>query len=299
MSKFTNLPKRVLDSLIKTEKKIVTYPIDDKLKRYKEKFQDIKENRELIIVDKFGNRYYQYYSYHGLPSRRVVVNNLKGYNKWDDDPIMLGWLQKRRVNPPTQEELEKMYIEQEEFARRGLEWDRKEQAILDEWKKRNQEAIEKEKKETKAIGQGESFQPGTWERNKKIENKENKEQLNNQLAVVKEEKRIIEGMSTIPGKYIMDYRAEDEIWMNKQLDIRSAPYVEISKQIDWTKYSCDEMVRRNAENTLAKREQIHNKQQELTNIGKKMLEKKQTYTAYNNFRERFKDVFVDPKFSAL
>jgi hypothetical protein len=303
MSKFSELPKRALDTLIKTEKKIVTYPLDDKIKKFREKMQDLKENRELVVVDKYGNKYYQYYSVHGLPSRRVVVNNKKSFNKWDDDPIMLGWLQKTRHVAPTQEELEKIYIEQEEFARRGLEWDRKEKNLLEEWKKRNQEALKKEQKETNSIGSGDNFQPGSWDKIKKplIKNiEETALTVQDQLVEVKEEeKRIIEGTSSIPGKYMVDFKAQDEKWMENKLAIRSAPYLEISKQIDWSKYTLEEMVNRSNAKTLEKRQEINKKQQQLTNLGKKMLEKKQTYQTYNNFRERFKDVFSDPKYSAL
>lgn len=303
-NKFSELPKRALDSLIRVEKKIVSYPVEEKYKRFKEKFQDIKENRELIVVDKYGNRYYQYYSYHGLPTRRVVINNLKGFNKWDDDPLMSGWLQKRRAIPPTQEELEKMYIEQEEFARRGLEWDRQQQAMIEAWKSKQREALEKERKETGAIGDGDSFQPGAW--NRKIEKTESIS-LNNssiepgqELVEVKEtEGKVIEGQSTLPGKYIMDWRIEDEKWMEQEKMKRLKPYLEIQKQIDWSKYSLENMVERNNKNTLEARTKIHNKQQELTNLGKKMLEKKKTYQRYNDFRERFKDVFEDSKYSAL
>ena len=35
------------------------------------------------------------------------------YNKWHDDPIMLRWLARKDLIPPSQEELEKHYIEQE------------------------------------------------------------------------------------------------------------------------------------------------------------------------------------------
>jgi hypothetical protein len=295
MSKFSGLPKRALESISRVEKKIVSYPLEEKYKRFKDKFQDMQENRELIVVDKYGNRYYQYFSYHGLPTRRVVVNNMKSFNKWDDDPLMLSWLQKRRAVPPTQEELEKMYIEQEEFSRRGLEWDRQEQAMIDAWKSRQQAAIAQERKETGAVGEGENFQPGLW--NRKIEKVESS---GKELVQVKEEEtRVIEGMSTIPGKYIMDFREEDEKWMQRQREKKSAPYMEISKQIDWSKYNCENMVERHNKNLMNCRLNIQEKQKELTNIGKKMLEKKKSYERYSNFRERFADVFDDPKFSAL
>jgi hypothetical protein len=34
--------------------------------------ENIARQRELIGVDKFGNKYYQYYSFYGLPHRREV-----------------------------------------------------------------------------------------------------------------------------------------------------------------------------------------------------------------------------------
>jgi hypothetical protein len=296
MSSYTNLPKRILNSLIKTEKKIVSYPIDDKIKRLKEKYQDINENRELLVVDKYGNRYYQYYSQHGLPTRRVVLNNMKSFNTWDDDPFMLSWLQKRRITPPTQEELEKMYIEQEEFQRRGLEWDKKEREMIEAWKSKQREALEKERKETNAIGEGENFEPGSWDKKKQLENKSFSERtllMTNQLVEVKEEeKRIVEGTSTLPGKYIMDFREEDEKWMKQREEKMLQPYQEIAKTIDFSKYTFVAMNEKYRKDSLNKLKEMKIKQKELTNLGKKMIEKKETYKNYNEFKERFKDVFM-------
>jgi len=296
MSSYKNLPKRILNSLIKTEKKIVSYPIDDKIKRLKEKYQDVNENRELLVVDKYGNRYYQYYSQHGLPTRRVVLNNMKSFNTWDDDPFMLSWLQKRRITPPTQEELEKMYIEQEEFQKRGLEWDKKEREMIEAWKSKQREALEKERKETKAIGEGENFEPGSWDKKKQMENKSFSERtllMTNQLVEVKEEeKRIVEGTSTLPGKYIMDFREEDEKWMKQREEKMLQPYEEIAKTIDISKYTFESMNEKYRRDSANKLKEIKNTQKELTNLGKKMIEKKETYKNYNDFRERFKDVFM-------
>lgn len=45
-----------------------------KLKLWREYFRarDAREGREPIGIDKYGNVYYQYYSYHGLPTKRWV-----------------------------------------------------------------------------------------------------------------------------------------------------------------------------------------------------------------------------------
>lgn len=292
MSKLTDLPKRIVQSLMKAEKKVVTYPVEEKLKRFKEKYQDAKENRELLVVDKFGNRYYQYYSHHGLPTKRVVINNQKGFNKWDDDPYMLSWLERRRNIPPTQEELEKMYLDNEEFQRRGLEWDRKEQALIDEWKRKQKEALDKEKKETKAIGEGNNFSPGAWDKNPP--------QIpasDSALVEVKEEKRLVEGASTLPGKYIMDFKEEDEKYMKKLEEKYLEPYKELHNKVDWSKYSFEKMLERRIQKDVQKQEKLEERKQELTNTGKRMLEKKEMFSRYNNFREKFKDVFEDNNFS--
>jgi NADH dehydrogenase [ubiquinone] 1 alpha subcomplex assembly factor 2 len=34
--------------------------------------EDMKQSRELVGFDREGNKYYQYYSYHGLPTKRMV-----------------------------------------------------------------------------------------------------------------------------------------------------------------------------------------------------------------------------------
>ena len=291
-----NLPKRILNALIKTEKKIVSYPLDDKIKRMKEKYQDENENRELLVVDKFGNRYYQYYSYHGLPTRRVVLNNMKSFNTWDDDPFMLSWLQKRRLTPPTQEELEKMYIENEEFQRKGLEWDKNEKLLLEAWKNKQREALEKERKETNSLGEGDSFEPGAWDKNIKIQESFSQKMLSmtNELVIVKEEeKNIVEGTSTLPGKYMMDFKEEDEKWMKRREEKMLSPYNEMAKEIDFSKYTFEKMNEKSRKDQALRLQGVKNKQKELTNLGKKMLEKKESYKNYGEFRERFKDVFTE------
>ena len=73
MSSLINIPKRILSKLYELEKKWVTYPFADKIRRQRLKFYDYVENRELIVVDKHGNHYYQYYSFQGLPTKRMVI----------------------------------------------------------------------------------------------------------------------------------------------------------------------------------------------------------------------------------
>ena len=57
MSSNKNLPKRIIDSIKNLEKKIMTYPVESKIKSIRDKYQDQNENRELLVVDKYGDRY--------------------------------------------------------------------------------------------------------------------------------------------------------------------------------------------------------------------------------------------------
>jgi len=45
--------------------------------KFLEEMKDHKLNRELAGVDKYGNKYYQYYSSFGLPTRREVYSIIK------------------------------------------------------------------------------------------------------------------------------------------------------------------------------------------------------------------------------
>lgn len=108
--------------------------------------------REIVGQDKHGNTYYQYYSYHGLPTRRLVTYNFFQQNKWHIDVHFQDWLFKRKALPPTPHELNQLYLEDEERMHNALEWDlQEEQAVLKE----------KYEKETEMLA-GEEFVPATW-----------------------------------------------------------------------------------------------------------------------------------------
>lgn len=288
------LPKRIVRKLKEVEKKVVTYPLEEKLSRLKERYEDKMMNRELQVVDKYGNKYYQYYSHHGLPTKRVVLNNMKFFNSWDDDPIMMGWLQQKYHAPPSQEELEQKYIEQEEFVRRGMEWDRKEQEWIEAWKNKQKEAVESEREETQAIGDKETFEPGKW--NKLISQTENSlVKKEDELIKIKEEE--LEGSSNLPGKYIMQFHDQDLEWMKRREEKMVQPYKDFAATVEWKDYTLEKMTQKCNKEELEARNKHAERKKELTNIGKKLLDKKKAYqNNYNNFRSRFKDVFKENDF---
>jgi NADH:ubiquinone oxidoreductase subunit len=94
------------------------------LRRNYLKGKDDGLGRELVGADRFGNTYYQYFSYHGIPTRRIVLYNFnKDNNKFEQDPHFLGWLRRNEQIAPTPETLEQLYIEHDAFVERGIEWD--------------------------------------------------------------------------------------------------------------------------------------------------------------------------------
>jgi NADH dehydrogenase [ubiquinone] 1 alpha subcomplex assembly factor 2 len=67
-----------------------------------------KQNRELVGVDRDGNKYYQYYSYFGLPTRREIDFKEKKVIAMQD-LAFYDWLNGHQTSPPTQEQLAKLY----------------------------------------------------------------------------------------------------------------------------------------------------------------------------------------------
>ena len=65
-----------------------------KFRRKYVQYKDEKFGRERVATDRFGNNYYQYYSYHGLPTRRIVLYKFEDANRFHQDPHFIGWLRK-------------------------------------------------------------------------------------------------------------------------------------------------------------------------------------------------------------
>ena len=86
-----------------------------KFRQWYIKQKDDAIGRELIGMDKFGNRYYQYYSFHGLPTKRMVMYKFFDTNKFNIDPHFISWMLRQEILPPTPEELEKLYLEHDAF----------------------------------------------------------------------------------------------------------------------------------------------------------------------------------------
>ena len=106
-------------------------------------WKDEKFGRERVNTDRYGNSYYQYYSYHGLPTRRIVLYKFIDGHRYHQDPHFIGWLRKNEMIAPTPEELEQLYLKHDAFVERGLEWDEKERLMLEAWEEKKLELDEK------------------------------------------------------------------------------------------------------------------------------------------------------------
>ena len=74
----------------------------------REELNNQKLGREVVGSDRDGNKYYQYYSYYGLPTRRevrfidpriITLNDLVYYR----------WLYKLDFDPPSEREKDELY----------------------------------------------------------------------------------------------------------------------------------------------------------------------------------------------
>ena len=107
-------------------------------------------------MDRHGNKYYQYYSYHGLPTKRIVLYKFFDTNCFHQDPHFIGWLRKNEVLPPTPEELERLYLEHDAFIQRGIAWDEEQKLIIEEFDRKKKELDEKYDREPLSLGDADS-----------------------------------------------------------------------------------------------------------------------------------------------
>ena len=122
-------------------------------------WKDDKFGRERVNTDRYGNSYYQYYSYHGLPTRRIVLYKYYDEHRFIQDPHFVGWLRKNEMIAPTPEELEQLYLKHDAFIERGIEWDENEKQLLKAWEERKLELDEKFPDQRQQIGAVHEWNP--------------------------------------------------------------------------------------------------------------------------------------------
>lgn len=85
----------------------------------REELENQKQNRELVGEDREGNKYYQYYSPYGLPTRREV--RFKDPDNFDmKDLVYYRWLYKFDLEPLTTQQKEQLYAHTNSVTSRNV-----------------------------------------------------------------------------------------------------------------------------------------------------------------------------------
>lgn len=100
-----------------------------KIRKMMETQRNHKLNREYVGRDKFGNSYYQYYSYLGLPTRREVQYVEEERTKPYRDTAFFWWMNKTDKLPPTDSDLKLYYDKERERKAKAIAWDKKQKEL--------------------------------------------------------------------------------------------------------------------------------------------------------------------------
>lgn len=100
-----------------------------RIRKWTEIMRDHKLNREYVGRDKFGNKYYQYYSFLGLPTRRecefVDWERLKPFR----DTAYFWWMNKNDNLPPSDQDLKLYYDQERERKAKAIAWDKQQKEL--------------------------------------------------------------------------------------------------------------------------------------------------------------------------
>jgi len=125
------------------------------LKRKYWEYRDYQLGREHMGIDRFGNEYYQYYSYFGgLPTKRIVIYKFFENHHFNVDPHFIPWLHHRADRPPTPSELQMLYLEDTQRKRKAIAWDETQRELLRNAKEKANLFAQKEKQ--KVLSQNEN-----------------------------------------------------------------------------------------------------------------------------------------------
>jgi len=303
-------PKQLLNKAIETENKLVHYPYGKKWKKLYLKYKDEALNRELVGVDKYGNQYYQYYSFHGLPTKRIVLYKFFDGNQFVSDVHFISWLHRRQQLPPTPEDLERLYMTHDDFIKRGIEWDKKEKEISQLYQKNKKvNLIDQEIKKEKAALEGklkvtssDDFTPEKWIAPKRKE-KRNYEVPHHDVNLLKSLEIDLENMTQ---KAFKEHTFDIVLMGEKMNQVYKARYEE---KLDYmygylhSSNSVGLLEDSNSEDNKKILGENNNPLKESSSLVKNsksslttkamMLEKKSDFKRYNQFHTEFGDIFND------
>lgn len=124
--------------------------------------EDMKLNRKLIGTDKYENRYYQYFDNNGYEAKRGVEYK-NGLIEQDFDINWENWLRGRQKTPYTQDELNTLYKAEDEYKEAAFDYEKRDSDMMSQYRKEQAAKHKEEHPQTgEAKGQGEEFEPGSW-----------------------------------------------------------------------------------------------------------------------------------------
>ncbi|KAM3138307.1 hypothetical protein pb186bvf_009583 [Paramecium bursaria] len=170
--------------MFKLWRRIKQTKIYSKYQKIKEELEDQKLNRICVGEDRMGNKFYQYYSYYGLPTRREI-RFLDDGNKVVNDLAFYDWLYKRQENAPSIEELQQFYLDQEKRFQLARKWDEQQEIMMNSFREQLKLKAEQYKKVEQKLSLEQQDNEIFQEMNGQIRNKKIKEnfELNQYLEV--------------------------------------------------------------------------------------------------------------------
>ena len=100
-----------------------------RIRKFMQAQRDHKLNREYVGRDKFGNKYYQYYSYLGLPTKREIQYVEEDRTKPFKDTAFFWWMNKTDNIPPNESDLKLYYNNERERKAKAISWDKKQKEL--------------------------------------------------------------------------------------------------------------------------------------------------------------------------
>ena len=105
-----------------------------KLKRLYQQHLDDFNGRAFVGADRYGNKYYQAFNQFGLPTRRTIEYPKSDGYMYKTDVHFNAWLRKQVAMPPTQEQLQVLYLKDEAFKLAGLQYDKVEGKMMEDFR---------------------------------------------------------------------------------------------------------------------------------------------------------------------
>ncbi len=134
-----------------------------RVRQIKQAHDDAKEGRQQVGVDRYQNRYYQYYDAEGNETKRICEFAKRFQGDDELDLYWDSWLKHKQRDPPSPEVLKQFYAEEEQFREAALNYEKRDAEMMAKHRKEQEQRAKQETpKTTQTQGFGQQFEPGKW-----------------------------------------------------------------------------------------------------------------------------------------